>query len=765
MASYNNRPLLRSVFGEGSVYEQLDNEDNDEPAETSQRPERIAEVEGDVPESLLVEPSAQMTNRKLNSRHVEFSRNGSKSGNKRRRSRVEYQDGLTVNTPLNTTNELPNYEPVSASFRSNLKRMDPKERALWKWANTENLDNFLVEVYSYFLGSGIYCILLSRAVNMATLLFVVGFSTYLSNCIDYSKLSHSSTLSEIKIPRCMSKMGLMHTFTLWLFSLFWFLKVFQYLNDIRRLIDMKNFYHYLLDIPDSDMQTVSWPQVVNRIMLLREQNLNTATNNQRIDPHIIANRIMRRENYIIAMVNKDVLDLSIPIPLLRKNLFLSKTLEWHISLCIMDFAFNDQGQLRPVFLKETHRRILSDGLRRRFLFAGVMNIVFAPFIILYLTLLYFFRYFNEYHKDPSSLGTRQYTPLAEWKMREFNELYHLFKKRLNLSYDYASKYVNQFPKEKTTTLARFVTFIAGSFAAVLGIVSLVDPDIFLGFEITKDRTVLFYIGLFGSIAAVGRSLIPSESLVFDPETTLKSVAEYTHYLPKEWEGNLHTDWVKSEFSSLYDLKLVIILKEVFSVVLAPFILWFSLPNSCDRIVDFFRDFSVHVDGMGYVCSFAVFDFNQPTTNLKKRPSNDPRQTYYNSNGGKMLKSYLNFVDSYGGQYDTRNSADKTKNKKQLGNQNTLENSVMGRFHQMQASSHGSSDGGNVDTGIGRSLFTGSKKLPQLQTDNESNSFGSFSNALNDSSNKEETSEPAEDGGVLGLLNEFYKQAGTGTGNA
>lgn len=351
-------------------------------------------------------------------------------------------------------------------------------------------------------------------------------------------------------------------------------------------------------------------------------------------------------------------------------------------------------------------------------------------------------------------------------MREFNELSHLFKRRLNLSYDYASKYVNQFPKEKTTTLARFITFIAGSFAAVLGIVSLVDPDIFLGFEITKDRTVLFYIGLFGSIAAVGRSLIPSESLVFDPETTLKSVAEYTHYLPKEWEGHLHSDWVKSEFSSLYDLKLVIILKEVLSVVLAPFILWFSLPKSCDRIIDFFRDFSVHVDGMGYVCSFAVFDFDQPTTNLKKSPMDDPRQTYYNSNGGKMLKSYLNFVDNYSGQYDVANSSAKVRrNKERVGNQENLENSVMGRFHRMQASSYGSSDDGNVDTGIGRSVFTGSKKLPHLQIENESNSFGSFSNALSDSSNKEETTAPGEDGGVLGLLNEFYKQAGTGTGNA
>jgi autophagy-related protein 9 len=55
---------------------------------------------------------------------------------------------------------------------------------------------------------------------------------------------------------------------------------------------------------------------------------------------------------------------------------------------------------------------------------------------------------------------------------------------------------------------------------------------------------------------------------------------------------------------------VVFLEEVLSVLTTPFILWFSLPNSSERIVDFFREFTVHVDGIGYVCSFAVFDFHR-----------------------------------------------------------------------------------------------------------------------------------------------------------
>ena len=44
--------------------------------------------------------------------------------------------------------------------------MDPKEKALWMWANVENLDNFLAEVYEYYTGNGIWSITLTRMLNL-----------------------------------------------------------------------------------------------------------------------------------------------------------------------------------------------------------------------------------------------------------------------------------------------------------------------------------------------------------------------------------------------------------------------------------------------------------------------------------------------------------------------------------------------------------------------------------------------------------------------
>lgn len=547
-----------------------------------------------------------------------------------------------------------------------------RERALWKWANVDNLDNFLHDVYGYFLGNGIYSILLSRMLNLLTMAFVTGFAFYLGACVNYGKLRHSTKLSQIQEPRCIAKLSSPAATVLWLLTLFWFIKLFQYISDIRLLWDMHNFYYHLLDISETDMQTISWQEVSNRLMLLRDHNPTTSSSKpsaayevakQRMDAHDIANRIMRKENYLVAMFNKEILDLSAPLPFMQGKPLLTRTLEWNLGLCVLQYVFDARGQIQPVFLKDTHRKLLIDGLRRRFLFAGIMNAIGAPFIIIYLVLLYFFRYFNEYHKNPAAIGSRTYTPYALWKFREFNELLHIFQKRINLSHACADRYVSQFPNDKTVQFARFVSFVAGSFAAVLALASVIDPDLFLGFEITHDRTVLFYLGLFGTLVAVSRSLVPAETLVFEPEDSLREVIELTHYCPTAWQGNLHSYDVKRDFCQLYDYKLVIFLQEIASVVLVPLILWFSLPKSSEKIVDFVRDFTVHVDGIGHVCSFAVFDFSRHGNARYGAPTRDAaagqgmterdlpagigaaavRQQI--STDGKMEKSFLNFKAS------------------------------------------------------------------------------------------------------------------------
>jgi autophagy-related protein 9 len=219
-----------------------------------------------------------------------------------------------------------------------------------------------------------------------------------------------------------------------------------------------------------------------------------------------------------------------------------------------------------------------------------------------------------------------------------------------MSYPFASRYVEQFPKIKIVQVYRFIAFVAGAIVSVLALTSLVDPDLFLGFEITQDRTVLFYLGVFGTVWAIAHGAIPEDNLVFDPEYALRNVIEYTHYMPTQWKDRLHSDEVKKEFSELYQMKIMIFLEEILSIIFTPFVFWFSLPQCSDRIIDFFREFTVHVDGLGYVCSFAVFDFKKGVGNAAHHGQGNIidglRDDYYSTKHGKMAASYYGFIDNY-----------------------------------------------------------------------------------------------------------------------
>ncbi|KAI9932774.1 hypothetical protein ASPWEDRAFT_47201 [Aspergillus wentii DTO 134E9] len=633
------------------------------------------DVDDDVPASLLVEGHQDDDDFKTRlppppGLHRHPDPEPPVAGPSSRGDRARWETAREQQPLHNTGNaNLRRHPPVQrwSVKQPNLASIHPKDKAMWRWANVENLDNFLKDVYTYYLGRGMWSMLLNRALYSLTIAFVVGFTTFLTNCVDYHRVPGSKTMDDILIPRCTSKMSTSSTLLLWLLTFFWIWKVLQFLLDIRRLKHMHDFYLYLLGVSDAEIQTISWQEIVSRLMTLRDANPATAAavsakhrqfigsqSKQRMDAHDIANRLMRKENYLIALVNKDILDLTLPVPFLKNRQFFSNTLAWNLQLCIMDYVFNEEGQVRTLFLKDTHRRALSEGLRRRFMIAGIMNIFVAPFLVVFSLMLYFFRYFNEFKKNPSQIGSRQYTPLGDWKFREFNELRHLFEKRIHMSYPFASRYLDQFPNDKMAQAAQFVAFISGALASVLALGSLIDPELFLGFEITPDRTVLFYLGVFGSVYAVARGMVPEETDVFDPEYALLEVINFTHYFPGHWKGRLHSDEVRKEFATIYQMKIMIFLEEMLSLIFTPFILWFSLPKCSDRIIDFFREFTVHVDGMGYLCSFAVFDFkkganviSQGDAGRRDPARQDLRADYFSTKDGKMLASYYGFLDNYG----------------------------------------------------------------------------------------------------------------------
>jgi autophagy-related protein 9 len=131
----------------------------------------------------------------------------------------------------------------------------------------------------------------------------------------------------------------------------------------------------------ADIQTISWSEIVRRIGLIREENPLTAisskgsrnnddTTTAKLDAHDIANRIMRQENYLIALFNKELLDLRVPLPYIFKQFLteeegkgkvLTQALEWNLRFCLMEYLFDEHGKVRKVFLKSKNRVALIEG--------------------------------------------------------------------------------------------------------------------------------------------------------------------------------------------------------------------------------------------------------------------------------------------------------------------------------------------------------------------------------------------------------------------
>lgn len=577
--------------------------------------------------------------------------------------------------------------------RLSSRQVPPKERALYLWANVTNMDAFLSDVYYYYTGKGLYNIVLSRAVELAILVFSLFLAVFLVWGVDYEAFASAAsgkhaTLGDLVIPGFFWRVPAQGKLLLVGFGAYVVLRLGQLAVDCRyRLRELGNFYLQLIGALDDELATISWAAIVEKLMLLppKPQVL-------RLNAHDIANRIMRKENYMVALVNRGVLALDLP-QVLGMDVFsaessLTRTLDWNLRLCIYNFVFSAQGQLQPRVLRPGDRNHLAKELSARFRMAALVNVLLCPFLAVYYVLVYFFRYFSEYRSNPASIvGLRQYTPWAEWRLREYNELPHLFARRLRLSQGPANTYVAQFPGGVVVRNAmHLVHFVLGAVTAVLVLMGLwLDDESrrFWLFELTEGRSAVFYISVLGTVWAVtspgpeeSGSSSPggaaggssSGSFIYDPEAALRYVSQFTHYLPRAWHGRLHTVGVKNEFCGLYSLKIVLILREIVSVVLTPFILWFCVLRSSGAIIDFFRDHSVHVDGLGHVCYFAVFNFEEKDKNMgmkrRKRRSRPPVQQDielsrlglddsdsedFDRPDDKMIKSYMYFLESYGGQ--------------------------------------------------------------------------------------------------------------------
>ncbi|XP_055613222.1 autophagy-related protein 9A [Uranotaenia lowii] len=529
------------------------------------------------------------------------------------------------------------------------------------WNHIQDLDLFFSRVYSYHQQHGFFVMMLQNVFELFQFVFVVILITYMINCVDYGILfndnpeKHKIALSDaIDSPsECVAKLGGFDWLILLLVGLFWTFRLFKFFYHFTQYWDIRLFFNSVLQIKDDDLDNLTWHEVQKRIREVQSE-IQMSINKEQLTELDIYHRILRFKNYMVAMMNKSLLPSTIKLPFLGNVACLSQALRYNVELILFwgPWApFENKWHLRDEFKRSNRRLELSQKLEKQILWVAVVNIILSPFIFLCQLMLFFFNYVHLIKKEPGTLGMRCWSQYGKLHLRHFNELDHELDARLTRAYRPAVKYMNSFSSPVLTVVARNISFISGTLLSI-GIVLVFYDEDFL-----QVQHVLSIMTVLGAVSVITRSTIPDENMVRNPEQLLRNVLAHVHYLPASWRNLAHTTGVRNDFEQFFQLKIMYILNELFSPFVAPFVLLRVMKPKALDLVDFFRNFTVDVIGVGDVCSFAQMDVRkhgnpdwQVTNSAAEKDTNEPvnvpivdNNQYTQGEHGKTELSLVHFT--------------------------------------------------------------------------------------------------------------------------
>lgn len=594
------------------------------------------------------------------------------------------------------------------------------------YAYVSDLDAFFSSLYNYYFMRGLGAIVGKGIVEIISLFFTLWLSLVLFAYIDWRGLSqcndentcHGSFIESYIIQNPFSSGGSIMRNS-WivmyclLFSAYGFVCLMQFGHTVAASLECKIFLEEVLGVSDRDLEVggVEWGDIVERMSAAQrmgkcrvailpgrmgsvegdvgvsQSRIVASMNEQEEDTDgptghlVVAQRIMRRENYMIAFINKGLLDLTIPNlpprlwpltlltnkPKEEKTDLFSKSIEWSIYFCVLNYMFNHSRKVRPAFYGDPN------SLRRRFMFCGVAHAVFMPFLLFFVTLHFFMSNVYDWQSTKEYFGPREWSSMARWTFREFNELPHSFERRMAPSYKSASAYIDMFgrPSPLKVAVGRLLVFVSGSLGTLLLTFAAINDAILLHVKIGQWN-LLWFAGIVAACFSVGKGMLPDannphlgharRNLINDMNLELERLATHTHYLPDSWRGKAADDKTKKLFSTMFQYKANHFAMEILSIMAAPLILCVSLPRCADKLCSFVRDSKVEVPSVGDVVGYSTFDFDsfedenwrgksgldlssktsmRDTDELIQKVNDRPKSRH-----GKMEMSFFNFKRLY-----------------------------------------------------------------------------------------------------------------------
>lgn len=507
-------------------------------------------------------------------------------------------------------------------------------------------DKDLKRIYKYFTHKGYRNILFLEAINLGSTLFMIFFILILVNCIDYQGLGEINKYDNyylwdyIQVNQMINNSFLGISCVI-IFGLYIIIRLVTLLDESQKYYKIKLFFKEKLDLDTYEIQNIEWEEIAQKI-----------ESNYGINVYQITSRILRKENLMIPIFDSKI-----------NHLIVSKLMEWNLIFSIFntvltyfntddiaiqnsmkdeneseeeeEFLISDLEKIKQQQIYFRDRRTIKNKCQSKLITLSVLTYICMPFLFIYILFFTFLKYGERYYHKPAKITYRQWSLNSYWKMRYFNELEHNFEMRMDISSKYAKEYLDYFKSIIFTTVIKFIVFMSSSFFITLIILSIYNENLLLNLNISKNKHVLWYLGIFASIIAIGRSILKNKKIkTQDKNISYKKLLIYNPFLHSpsfmiaHQTNKKYEDYKKKNLiQQYYTYQISTLLRECFSVLLVPFYLIY-ICNYLDSILDRIEENLYYDENLGFISHQSNFRNTNKNSSYKTLHSFKDFRTKY-----------------------------------------------------------------------------------------------------------------------------------------
>lgn len=519
-----------------------------------------------------------------------------------------------------------------------------------------DLDDFFIRIYKYHQKNGFICLISGQLLELIQIVYSVFLPIFFLNYVDYDILFKNKQLP----PTANNPSGKVHIydvvkpfssvtvpkiqiFAVLLAIIFLIWKTVKTVHSIVVNLAIKQFYKDVLHI--NDCSSLTWQDVQARIISSKQNFLAQDSHLTELDVH---NRILRHNNYMIALINRGVLPIYYRVPFIGETTFFTQSFLYNCQLLFFrgpfKCIFEENWLIGDDVKNASYRQVVSKKLDRNIVILALINLFLSPVLLIWQILYFFYSNAALVKRDPVVLGLRNWSLYSRWFCRHFNELDHQLNDRLNHAYKPAKNYMDAFTSPFLEILARHVRFVAGSTFAVLLLLTVYDEDVI---QVVHLLTIVTALWLIWSSAS---GFIPPEIPPrFTKAELYEQILQNIHYVPHNYPP--FTPQARSSMADLFQYKIIKLLEDLLSTVATPYIMIRHLRSRSLEIVDFFRTYTVEILGTGDVCVFSMMNIKE-NGNPQWQPmlvsmnKSFDRKSTGSSGGGGEGGSEKNYPDRY-----------------------------------------------------------------------------------------------------------------------